>query len=218
MSTLQRWRRQRAVRRVKTGDGRPLQRFRWWQHLGRALFFLQLPSADGRGTVYAVDIRRRGDQQGGKPKAHLYRDGRQHAESTMPAAFPVEGGVIDVAVSAFGVRRCHYTTPDGAEHQLTPDPRSAQGRRARLDREHPTLSRGIGFLSVVMLLAGLAATLLQVAGPISQIPPVAELVGTFVSPFHEPLWLTITLALGAVLAGIERALRLQHGWLDSAGS
>ncbi len=38
---FQPWQRRRAVRRVEPGDGRELQRFRWWQFLGRALFHLE---------------------------------------------------------------------------------------------------------------------------------------------------------------------------------
>ncbi len=53
-------RQRRAARRVKPGDGRPLQRFRWWQLLNRSLFYLTLDRADGRRTVYAVDVRAAG--------------------------------------------------------------------------------------------------------------------------------------------------------------
>ncbi|BCJ58810.1 hypothetical protein Jiend_22320 [Micromonospora endophytica] len=164
------WRRRRAAKRITSGDGRALKRLRWWQLPFRALFYLALPNGDGRQTVYAVDIPRRTDPDGGKAKAHLYLDGRHHAESKLPAAFPVEGGTIEVAISAFGLKRCHYVTAAGAEHRLIPDPRSAEGRRARVEREHPTLSRSISLLSVLMLVIGVGLNLLQLAGPISQIP------------------------------------------------
>lgn len=216
---LQEWRRRRAARRVTSGDGRALQRFRWWQLLGRDLFYLQLSDADDRGpTVYAVDVRHWGNQSSGEVKAHLYRDGKHHAESKIPAAFPVEGGTVEVAMSGFGMKRCHYITTDGVEHQLIPDSKSAEGRRARLDGEHPALSRGIGFFSVSMLLIGVVLLLLQIAEPISQTPPVAERIGTFESPVDLPLWLNITLGLGAALGSAERALRLRYSWLDSAGN
>lgn len=135
---IREWRRRRAAKRVKSGDGRPLQSFRWWRQFGRALFYLYLTRDDGGQTVYAVDVRHWRDQwsEDGEVKAHLYLAGRQHAESKIPAAFPVEGGTVEVAMSAFGIKRCHYVTADGAEQQLVPDPKSAEGRRARLDREH----------------------------------------------------------------------------------
>ncbi|MEV6039394.1 hypothetical protein AB0L65_50280 [Nonomuraea sp. NPDC052116] len=215
---LKAWRRSRAIRRVKQGDGRPLQRFRWWQlPLGRALFHLR-PSSDGRrpGT-YAVDVRHWDNQSGGESTAHLYLDGRHHAQSKIPAVFPVEGGVIEVATSSFGIKRCHYVTTTGEEHQLVPDPKSGEGRRARLERDHPTVSRIVAATSVVMLVIGVGLNLPQIIGPISQVPPIAENLGTFTSPIHLPLWLNITLALGAALASMERALRLRYHWLLDAG-
>ncbi|SCL56415.1 hypothetical protein GA0070606_2604 [Micromonospora citrea] len=211
------WRRRRTAKRIKSGDGRALKRLRWWQLPFRALFYLPLPNRDGRQTVYAVDIPRRTDPEGGKARAHLYLDGRHHAESKLPAAFPVEGGTIHVAISAFGLKRCHYVTTAGAEHRLIPDPKSAEGRRARVEREHPTLSRSISLLSVLMLLIGVGLNLLQLAEPISQIPPIAENIGTFESPVHLPVWLNFALAVGAILGSSERALRLRHSVLDQVG-
>lgn len=125
---------------------------------------------DGRQAVYAVDVRYGGDKASGEVKAQLYLDGRHHAESKVPAVFSVEGGTIEVAVSAFGMKRCHYVTTDGAERPLTPDPKSAEGRRARLDRKHPALSRWIGVFSVIMLIIGVGINLVQILEPISQIP------------------------------------------------
>ncbi|GAA2805863.1 hypothetical protein [Saccharopolyspora taberi] len=113
-------------------------------------------------------------------------------------------------MSSYGIKRCHYVTTVGAERQLAPDPKSAEGRRARLDREHPALSRSIGFFSVMMLLVGVGLNLLQIAEPVSRIPPIAESIGRFESPIHLPLWLNIALALGALLGSMERALRLRY--------
>jgi hypothetical protein len=206
-------RRRRAVRRVKRGDGRPLKRFRWWQYLGRGLFYLRLSNGGGRATVYAVDVRHWGAQGGGEVKAHVYLDGRHHAESKIPAVFPVEGGAIEVAMSGVGFKRCHYVTADGAERQLTPDPKSAEGHRARLDRNHPALSRMIGFGSLVLLLIGAGLLVLQLLEPISEIPPIAESIGTFDSPIDLPVWLNIALGLATGVASLERATRLRYHWL-----
>ncbi|MFC0006755.1 hypothetical protein [Micromonospora siamensis] len=211
------WRQRRAAKRITSGDGRALKRLRWWQLPFRALYHLPLPNGAGRRTVYAVDIPRRTDPEGGKARAHLYLDGRHHAESKLPAAFPVEGGTIEVAASTFGLKRCHYVTTAGAEHRLIPDPKSAEGRRARIEREHPALSHSISFLSALMLLVGVGLNLLQLAEPLSRIPPIAENVGTFESPVRLPIWLNFALAVGAVLGSTERALRLRHSVLDQAG-
>ncbi|MFR9730799.1 hypothetical protein ACL03H_16365 [Saccharopolyspora sp. MS10] len=209
------WRRQRAVGRVKSGDGRPLKPFRWWQQFNRSLYYLR---QDGR-TEYAVDVRLMGDAKTGEVHANLFRDGRHHAVSKVPAIFPVDGGVIEVAVSRVGLRRCHHVTDGGAEQQLVPDPKSAEGRRARLERNHPAASRALGFLSVVMLIIGVVLLVLQVAEPISRIPPIAENIGIFESPLRLPAWLNIALTVGAAMASMERGLRMRYHWLlDGAGN
>ncbi|SDJ96143.1 hypothetical protein SAMN04487820_103172 [Actinopolyspora mzabensis] len=162
---------------------------------------------------YAVDVRHWQNQGSGEVEAQLYLDDRQYAVSKLPAAFPVEGGTIEVAMSGFGIKRCHYVSADGTERQLVPDPRSAEGRRARLARKHPVISRGIGLLSLVLLLIGAFLLLLQIAEPVSQIPPVAQRFGSFESPIRPPLWLNLTLGVSAAVAGTERALRLRYHWL-----
>jgi hypothetical protein len=209
----------RAAQRVKPGNGRALKPFRWWQPFDRALFTLSLDGAAGGPVVYTVDVRsgQRLLSEDGKGKADLYLDGVHHAESKLPAAFPVEGGTIEVAATDFGLRRCHYVTAEGAERQLVPDRASAEGRRARLGREHPTLSRWIGFFSVFLLVTSLVLLVPQIIEVITLVPPVAERFGTFVSPVQLPIWASSALALAAVLASTERALRLRHHWLlDSA--
>ncbi|WP_024804275.1 hypothetical protein [Nocardia sp. BMG51109] len=206
-------RRRRAAQRVKGGDGRALERFRWWQLPGRALFHLGPQRGDGRQWAYAVDVRHWQNQGSGDVKAHLYLDGRHHAESKLPALFPVEGGAIEVAMSGFGIKRCHYVGVDGTERQLVPDPRSAEGRRANLDRKHPVVSRSIGFVSLVMLLIGAALLAVQIIEPVSAIPPIAESIGSFRSPISLPVWLNIALGLAAALGSTERALRLRYNWL-----
>ncbi|MFE2181714.1 hypothetical protein [Streptomyces sp. NPDC059455] len=210
---IKEWRHRRAVQRVKPGDGRALKRFRWWQMLTRALFHLRLMNDDGRQTVYAVDVKHQNTSDG-YVKAHLYLDGRHHAESKVPAVFPVQGGTVEVRASGFGLKRCHYVTAEGAELQLIPDPRSAEGRRARLDRSHPGLSRFIGFLSVIMLVVGLVLLILQLAEQVTRAPEgVAQYVGTFTSPIDLSAWGNTVVGLVTVAASTERALRLRYSRL-----
>ncbi|WP_406486832.1 hypothetical protein [Streptomyces phaeochromogenes] len=210
---LKEWRRHRAVQRVKPGDGRPLKRFRWWQMLTRALFHLRLMNDDGRPTVYAVDVKHQNASEG-YVTAHLYLDGRHHAQSKVPAVFPVQGGTVEVRTSGFGLKRCHYVTAEGAEHQLTPDPASAEGRRARFDRSHPALSRSVGLLSVIVLVIGLVLLLLQLAEQVTRAPEgVAQYVGTFTSPIDLSAWGNTVLAIATVVASTERALRLRYSRL-----
>ncbi|WP_250007516.1 hypothetical protein [Actinoplanes sp. M2I2] len=213
------WRRRRAVQRIKPGDGRALKRFRWWQTLSRSLFSLPADSRAGRPAAYAIDVNHLRSNDNGDTEAHLYRDGRFQARVRLPAVFPVEGGAIEVATSAFGVRRCHFVTDNGAEQQLVPDPRSAEGRRARLDRERPALSRWIGAIAVVLVGVPFVFALAQTAEAVSRFPPLAERFGVFESPVDVPGWFAAVLTISAVVGSTERALRLRYNsWLDAIAS
>lgn len=211
------WNDRRLSRRVKPGDGRPLRPFRWWHLLTRSVLSISLP-AGGRVVVHSVEVMHGGDLNTGEVVARLYRDGRLYAESRVPARFPVEGGVIEVRTSEAGMRRCAFVADDGSEHQLVPDPASAEGRRMRFAREHPGASRLIGAVSILVLLVGVGVNLLQVAEPISQIPPIADTIGTFVSPVNLPLWLNISLGVAAAVGATERALRMRYHWLLDSGA
>lgn len=117
------------------------------------------------------------------------------------------------------MRRCHFVADgDGSETRLAPDPRSAEGRRMNFAREHPAASALIGALSVVLLLIGVGLNLLQAAQPISEIPAIADSLGTFESPLRLPVWLNVTLGIGAVLGATERAMRMRYHWLLDGGA
>lgn len=208
------WRARLAERRVKPGDGRPLPPFRWWQILGRSLFLLDLKGVGGVTTTFAVDVRQLGDRDDGEVRARLYRDGVQVAVSRLPARFAVPGGHIEVAARASGLRRCHFVPDAGEERQLTPHPRSAEGLRARLHHRHPVLSRVIGVIATAIVLVGVCITVPQLVETISQVPAIAESVGTFTFPIRLPTTVNILLTLAVILASTERALRLRSSWLD----
>ncbi len=72
---------------------------------------------------------------------------------------------------------------------------------------------------MVLLLGGLGVVVLELVDVVGRTPPVADRSGGFASPVQLPLWLAITLGLGAVVASTERALRLRYHWLlDGAAS
>lgn len=211
------WNERRLTRRAKPGDGRPLKPFRWWQMVRRSVLSTTLP-VDGRPVVHTVEVKHGGDAHDGVVRARLYLDGRLRLESALPARFPVAGGHIEVRRSEAGMRRCHFVGDDGTVQRLVPDPRSAEGRRMRFAREHPAASALIGAVSVLMLLIGVGLNLLQIAEPISRIPPIATTVGIFVSPVQLPLWLNLTLGLGAAVGAVERAMRMRYHWLLDSGA
>ncbi|WP_285105526.1 hypothetical protein [Promicromonospora sp. MEB111] len=217
-----RWNDRRLVKRVKPGDGRQLAPFRWWQMTRRSVLSIALPTdpATPRGetSVYTVEVKHGGDPETWEVLAGLYRDGRHVAESKVPALFPVPGGHIDVRTSEAGMRRAHFVADDGTEHRLEPDPKSAEGRRMRFAREHPAASGLMGAVSILLLLIGIGLNLLQLAEPLSEIPPIADTIGTFVSPVHLPLWLNVALGFGAAVGATERALRMRYHWLLDSGA
>lgn len=191
-----------------------LEPFRWWHLIaGRSLFYLVLDRAGGGRSVYALDVRMSGKQAGDFGRAYVYLDSRQQWKADLPASFPVEGGEIQVAYGAAGLKRAHYVTGSGDSRPLAPHPRSAAGRRLRLTRTHPRVSGIIGAISIVLLLVGVGVNGLQLIEPILQIPPVVERIGRIESPIHLPIWLNVTLAITAGFAAWERALRLRYNWL-----
>ncbi len=203
-----RWQRSRA----KPGDGSRLPAYRSWQLFSRSLFSVELGDATGR-HVFAVDVRHGRDSSSRKRPAALYRDGVQVQAANLPVAFPVPGGVIEVAVSLYGVKRMHLVHDDGREQVLRPDPRSAEGRRTRFDQRFPRTSAAIGAAGLVVLLVGLAVALSVAAEQITRVEVVAAHLGTFTSPVRLPDWAKFALAAAGVLAAIDRALRLKSTWM-----
>ena len=201
---------------VRPGDGHSLPPYRWWQVFSRSLFHLQIIDVRGAPERWSVDVRHGGDSEG-EVWALLYHNGINQARSQLPTAFAVPGGTIEVAASIFGLRRCHFVTHDGAASQLAPDPASAEGRRGRLERTHPVVSRAVGITSVLVLAAALMLGVPQILEQIAQFPPVAESFGTFSSPFYLPPWANIALVFASLAASTERALRLRYNWILDGG-
>ena len=166
--------------KVKAGDGHTLPRFRWWQLFSRSLFHLYLARAGGAPGMRPVDVRH-GGHSDGEVYAQLYRDGVNQARSKLPAAFAVPvapsrswSAASGSAVPLRDARR--------SERQLIPDPASAEGRRARLERTNPGLSRAVGAASVSVLAVALVLAVPQIIEQITQLPPIAERIGTFTQP------------------------------------
>ncbi|WP_433559403.1 hypothetical protein ACQPWY_14725 [Pseudonocardia xinjiangensis] len=207
------YRRRWQLSKAKPGDGSPLQRYRLWQLLSRSLFALELADPSGHRQVFEVDVRHLRDSSSSKRPAALYRDGVQTHQGNLPVAFPVPGGVIEVATTQYGVKRMHYIGDDGHEQVLRPDPRSLEGRRARFDRRYPRTSAVIGAVGLVVLLMGLAVTLSLATEHITRIEVVAQHLGTFTSPIRLPAWANIALPIAGALAATDRALRLKSTWM-----
>ncbi|SFK45069.1 hypothetical protein [Cellulomonas sp. KH9] len=207
----------RTTATAQPGDGHALPPYRPWQLLTRSLFHLHLTDPAGARRTWSVDVRHGGDDDG-EVRAELYVDGLHHATAVLPAAFPVPDGTIQVAVSGYGLRRIHHVAHDGTVRQLMPDPASAEGWRARLDRNHPALSRALALVSVSVLLVALVLGAPQIVEQLTAIPPVAQVVGgPWTGPFHLSETVNIALVVATVAASTERALRLRYSRVLDGG-
>lgn len=209
---MRQWRRRRRQSKVAPGDGSELTPFGTWDVLTRSLFYLETAGPSGDREVWAVDVHHFADDD----RAEVYRDGVQDQRSTLPAAFPVPGGVIEVAVNTVGLSRMHYVTAEGEERPLRPHRWSMEGLRARFDRRFPRTSAWVGRIAVAILLVGLAVAFPQVLAMVSRWDVVADHVGTFTSPITLPGWASATLFVAGVIAALERALTLRSHWLVDA--
>lgn len=70
---------------------------------------------------------------------------------------------------------------------------------------------------MAVLLIALVLGVPQIVEDITRIPPVADAVGTFVSPFHLPAWTNISLVVAGLAASTERALRMRYNWILDGG-
>ena len=215
---LKKYRQRRQLGRVRPGDGSPVPEYRLWQVFSRSLFLLDVPRPDGGLEHLAVDVRHLRDSSSAKRPAMLYRDGVQVAQANLPAAFPVPSGVIEVATTAYGLKRIHHVADDGTEQVLRPHPRSLEGLRAWFGRRFPRASALVGAVSVAVLLVGLAVTLATVAEKVTRVPPIAASLGVFTSPVPLGGWLAVALPVAASLAAVERATALRSNWLLRGGA
>ena len=218
-------RRRRQAARARPGDASPLKDYRFWQLFHRTVFTVDLPGPSGDTDRYAVDVHHladeldrhgRTEEPNQSPPVSLYRNGIQTHRANPPVRFAVSGGSIEVARSVYGLKRMHYVPENGPAEALTPHPLSLEGWRSRFERRFPALSRAIGALAIVVLLAGLVVTVPFVIELITRIEVVADLVGTFNSPIDLPGWANTGLIVAGVLAAMERALTLRSHWFIDA--
>lgn len=199
----------RKKHKIQPGDGHALKPFRIWQGLARSLFYAPLETPEGKEQLYAVNV----NYFDWEDKADLYLDGAHHAQSKLPAAFPVEGGTIEVASTTYGLKRMHYVDDAGKGRVLKPDPASAEGLRARLAARAPLVSKLIALTAVLILLTLLPFGLFQLAEIVTQTEWAQQYVDPFTSSIRLPGWATTPAFILSILAVTERALTLRNHWL-----
>lgn len=204
----------RRMAKVKPGNGSPLKPYQAWHVIYRSLFSVDLTDAHGRRDTYAIDVNYFWGETGSA--ARLYVNGVQLAKAESPAVFPVPGGRIEVETSLYGLKRMHLVVDDGSVQQLTPDPRTAEGRRAALAQRRPGVSRLMATTAVVVLLGGLVIAIPQLASLISHWDVIADRFGSFTSPIALPAWANSAVLAATIVAAIERALTLRNNWIIDA--
>lgn len=192
-------------RAPKPGDGSELKPVTGLQWLWRGQFGTEVD-----GHEYAVDV----DYFDLSERARLYRDGVQVAVGGNPARFELdEERAIETRMSLYGMSRAHLVGPEG-ERQLTPAPGTGEAWRADLDRNRPGVSRALGIVSLLILVLALVIEIPQLVEVWSRSEWWAAL--TDWRP-EAPITLSpganTALTIAGVVAGLERALRLQHHWM-----
>ena len=76
----------------------------------------------------------------------------------------------------------------------------------------------IGLISTVFVIVGLCVEVPQLIESLSQIPLIADSIGTFTSPIWLPLHINLIIGLAAVIGSTERALRMRSSWIDELAS
>lgn len=203
---IRRRKRRLKMKKVKEGDGHTLKEYRLWNIFSRSLFHIEITNDKNEKTNYAISCKYFVEE-------HLYRNGRHIAYSKLPAAFPVENGVIEIVNGGYGINRIHYDTDKEGTFSVYPDKRSIRGLRMWLHKRFPRISSLIGMIAIVILLTSIALSLPQLIEKITEIPWVTENIGTFVSPITFSLQINIWMWVAGAVAGVERTLMLRNHWL-----
>ncbi|WP_026866267.1 hypothetical protein [Jeotgalicoccus marinus] len=203
-------RRRKQMKKVKAGDGHLLKPYRIWNIFTHSLFHLEITNkADRNTTYYALKSRYFSEE----PSVDLYKEGRHIAFSKLPAVFPVDDGMIEVKNSTSGINKINYVSNQDAIFTVYPDKNSVRGFRRGFHQRFPVISNFIGILAIIILLFSLVLTVLQLTETLTEIPWVAENIGTFTSPISLSLWENFAVAIIAATAATERAFMLKRHWL-----
>lgn len=135
----------------------------------------------------------------------LYVDGERREVAKSRAAWPLENGdTLEARMQTYGMSRARIRRADGTIIPLEAVAGSGEHWRQRMATERPELHRALSRGSLAVLLVSLALAVPQwLAG-------LLGVVGIDWTPWFElPGWATGAVTALAVVAGIERALRLQ---------
>ncbi len=194
---------------MKKGDGHFLKTYRIWNIFTQSLFHIYITNEKNETIYYALKSRYFAEDS----SVDLYHNNKHIAYSTLPAAIPVENGIIEVKSGGSGINSIKYITDKKETFSVYPDKRSVRGLRMGLHKSFPKISSLIAGIAIVILLTSLALSLPQLIESIAQIPWVSENIGTFESPINLSVWENFAIGIAVALAAIERALMLRSHWL-----
>ncbi|MTH55796.1 hypothetical protein GKZ89_20610 [Bacillus mangrovi] len=202
--------RRRKMKKVKVGDGHLLKPYRIWNLFTHSLFHAEVKSdTDGETVHYAIKSKFFAEE----PRADLYREGRHVAFSKLPAAFPVDYGVIEITNNFSGINRIQYISDRRDAFSVYPDKRSLRGFRLWVHKRFPIISRFIEFIAIATLIMSLGLSVPQLMETITEIPWISDNIGVFESPIKLSIWTNFFIGVAAAIAGTERALMLRRHWL-----
>lgn len=179
-----------------------LPAYKKWHWLWRSTFELEY-----RGSLLVADV----DYFDVTERIRLYRDGALLAAGTSPVRLAVDDhATVEAALSLYGMQYVRLVRPSlGISETFRPSPGTGEDRRARFAAHHPGPDRIISLCSWIVVTLAL----------LTQVPELLNVMGRIfdisVPTFHLPTWLNITLQIGGVLAGLDRALRMTFNrWID----
>lgn len=158
------------------------------------------------GAIYVVDANYLDLDE----RIRLYRDGRLVDTARGRATFHLGGGVrIEAAVARVGMKYVRLRQ-GGVTVQLPPAAGTAEAWRARIGHAHPTASRVVGWISLVILLAVLGIELPQLVNLAGNLTPLIGLPSFEVPALTLSGWANLALIILAGAAGLERSLSMKH--------
>lgn len=201
--------RRRRMKKVKPGDGHLLKKYQFWHIITHSLFHITITNKDNEKTHYALKARYFVND----PSVDLYHNQKHVAYSKLPATLPVKDGIIEVKNGKAGINSINYIPEKQATFSVYPDKRSIRGWRMWVHKRFPLFSAIIAKIAMVILLMSLVLSLPQLLESLSEIPWVAENIGTFKSPFTFSFWMNVLFGFAGSFALMERALMLRSHWL-----
>ena len=176
--------------------------YKKWDWLWRSTFELE-----HQGSLLVADV----DFFDFSERIRLYRDGKFVTVGSSPARLRVDDHTsVEAALSLYGMRYVRLVRTDaGTSESFRPSPGTGEDRRAKFAANYPLPDRIISVCSWIVL----------VLAVLTQVPEILNALGALfdihVPTFELPHWLNITLQIGGVLAGLDRALRMKFNrWID----